>query len=260
MFGAIVLRDIPKEEARIDWIRVQIQGGFRGFAMAPAGLHYVSVKHTEHHVGFWCWLKPQQVVVKIFNDEGFFEDADAETQEQYTHLALNGAMGAALINYPHEKFGAWFGSVMHISEDDFPPTVHEPEPGEGSRFDRAFLSTHGGNSAAFLAEFQYAFVHWLTSSDAGNEDKAAYARWQHLVLSAYNAGESRITEFSGLFSALVDALLRQFEVLGDEWFAPDSFLVCSQASWMAEDMQDSGVADLVEKGQKFVDYLERRKG
>ncbi|MBN2002595.1 MAG: AAR2 pre-mRNA splicing protein [Anaerolineae bacterium] len=258
MFGAIVLRDVPKEEARIDWIRYQVQGGFRGFGMVPAGLHYVSVKHTEGHVGFWCWLKPQQVIVKIFDEAGFFEDADAETQEQYADLALSGAIGAALISYPLANFAEWFGSVMHIAEDDFPPVIHTQDPGEGSRFDRAFLVTHGGNSATFLAEFQYAFAHWVISGDTASEDVAAFERWKHLVLSAYNAGE-RITQFSGVFSALVDVLLRQFAVLGDEWFAPDSFLVSDQASWMAEDMQDSGVADLPEKGQKFLAYLERRK-
>jgi len=57
MFGAIVLRNILKAEARIDTTCHEIQGGFRGFGMAPpVTWHYVGVKSGEHHVGFWCYL------------------------------------------------------------------------------------------------------------------------------------------------------------------------------------------------------------
>ena len=52
---------------------------------------------------------------------------------------------------------------------------------------------------------------------------------------------------------------RPYFWLSDDWFTPDSFLVSSQAAWMAEDMQDSGVEVLVEKGKKFLNYLSRRK-
>jgi hypothetical protein len=258
MFGAIVLRDIPKDEAQIDLVQFPIQGGFRGFQMAPPGLHYVSVKAGRHHVGFWCWLKPQQVVVKVMENDAEFVDADEEMQAQYTGLALSGAMGSALAMYPHEHFGPWFAVTSHLSAATFPPTLHAEEADDGnSRFDRAFKGTHGGDVEAFLAEFQYAFIRWLMSLDTATQDEVAFERWQHLVLSVYNVGEFRIRESPALFPPLVDALLAQLSLLSNDWFIADCWLV-KQAGWFVEDLVDSAIPEAVEKGQAFAAYLEKR--
>jgi hypothetical protein len=259
MLGAIVLRDIPKEETRIDLTRYPIQGGFRGFSGVPPKLwHYVSVKVRDHHVGFWCYHAPQQAVVKVFDYETGFEDADPGTQAQYSRLALSGAMGPALIPYPINHLSSWITLVQHIPAADSLPRVHAEDAGAGSRFDKALLGTHGGDGKSLLGEFQTAFVRWLVSMDTAAQDEAAFARWRHLVLSAYNAGESRIGESGDLFPQLVDLLLRQFDLLPNDWFGPDSFLASSQASYMAEDMIDTGVEEIAEKGQVFADYLKKR--
>ena len=259
MFGAIVLRDIPKEEVRIDLYRRPIQGDFRGFRMVPPGLHYVSVKDHQHHIGFWCWVKPNQVVVRIFDLENGFKEDTPNTTAQYAGLALSGSMDQVLFPYAHQKFGSWFGLILHINKKDFPPTIHDNEAIQSrtTRFDAALKETHGGNVESFLAEFQFGFAQWLVSLDTEVEDEAAFARWRHLLLSTYHAGDYRIAELGELFPKLVDTLFRQFALLPDEWFEPDSFLM-RDAGYLAEDMIDSGVPEIAEKGQAFADYLKQR--
>lgn len=259
MFGAIVLRDIPKAEARLDLMRLPIQGGFRGFAQVPpAAWHYVSVKDGQQHVGCWCWLNPGTAVVKVYDLAQGLVDADPATTAQFSQMALSGAMNAVLRPYAHETFGPWFGLVNHLPAENFPPVVHEADGGEGSRFEKAFNHTHLGQPAAFLAEFQYAFLRWLVSLDTATTDEAAQARWRALLLAAYNAGEHRIQAAGELFPQLVATLLRQFALLPAEWFSPDSFIV-TQASYMIEDMQDSGLPACQEQSQALAAYLAKRR-
>jgi hypothetical protein len=259
MFGAIVLRDIPKEEVRIDLYRRPIQGGFRGFRLVPPGLHYLSVKVRQHHVGFWCWIKPNQVVVRMFDPANGFKEDTPDATAHYAELAVGGAMNGALLPYAHQKFGSWFGLILHINEKDFPPTIHDNEARQSgtTRFDAALKETHGGNADSFLAEFQFAFAQWLVSLDTEFEDEAAFARWRHLLLSTYHAGDYRIAELGELFLKLADTLFRQFALLPDEWFEPDSFLM-RDAGYLTEDMMDSGVPEIAEKGQALADYLKQR--
>lgn len=258
--NAIILRDIPKEEVRIDLYRQNIQGGFRGFyADFPLmGWHYVSVKVDEFHVGFWCRLAMGEAVVRVFDTtEGFVED-EPETAQHYAQLALSGAMNQSLVAYPDHLYAPWFGLVSYLDSENFPPQLHSQEVGAGSRFDQALQGTHGGNTQAFLAEFQYAFVSWLISLDAATENEAAFERWQHLLLSIYNAGEDRIRQAGKLFASLVGLLIRQFNLLPQDWFEAGSFLV-EQANYMVEDMIDTEVEELVKQGRVFGEYLQRRK-
>ncbi|HEU4322468.1 MAG TPA: hypothetical protein VFS21_04890 [Roseiflexaceae bacterium] len=257
MFGAIILRDIPKEEVRIDIARVQIQGGFRGFSTVPPGVwHYVSVKDGDVYAGFWCRLEPGTAVVKVFDGRGFQDDTP-ENLQRYSQLALGGSMGSALGRYPLEMTARWVAMVGKLPAAGFPPALHPREDGGGSRFALAFQGTHGGDERAFLAEFQWAFVSWYLSQAEGRADEEAHARWRHLLLACYNAGEHQIRDSGTLFGDLADTLTAQMTLLPDSWFAPDSFLV-AQAGYMAEDMQDSGIDLLVEKGRTFAAYLAER--
>lgn len=260
LFGAIVLRDVPKKEARIDLVRYPIRGGFRGFGLVPPAMwHYVSVEADGKQVGFWCYLRPQQVVVKVYEPSSGFEEADADMEAQYRGLALSGSMGAALIGYPQARLTAWLGLVNKIGEEGFPPQLPQEEAGPGSRFDKILLDTHKGDGESLLAELQYAFLRWLVSIDGGTEDAAAFRRWRHLVLSAYNAGEFRIRESGKLFPEIVDVLVRQYDALPEAWFRGDSFLASPQAGYMSEDMIDTGVPEHVEKGKTLADYLQGRR-
>lgn len=258
--NAIILRDIPKDEARLDLFTLPLSGGFRGFrADAPIiGWHYVSVKAAQTQVGFWCHLAPGEAVVRIFDPaRGLVEDEPAAAAH-YAQLALAGAMDQALAPYPLDRCAAWFGLVAHIPAENFPPEIHAEDSGAGSRWDQALHGTHAGDAAAFLAEFQYAFVRWLVSQGTGAEDAPAFARWRHLVQAAYNAGERRITAAADLFVSLVDALMRQFDCLPAEWFQAGSFVV-EHAHYLADDLRDSGVDRLAESGQAFAEYMERRQ-
>lgn len=262
MLGAIVLRDIPKQEVQIDLVRLPIQGGFRGFSMVPpAAWHYVSVKDRGGHIGFWCYVAPDTAVVKVYDyDTQQFNDADAEIRSKFSQLALGGAMGAALITYPSQHFAAWLRLVNKIPATDL-PTIHETDSGgDSSRFDQAFQGTHGGNADSFLSEFQFAFAQWFVTQSTGTADETAFARWRHLVLATYNAGERRMTAAPELFAGLADSLMGQYDLLPNDWFTPDSFIASGQASYLAEDMIDSDVPILVAKGKAFAAYLQKRRG
>jgi hypothetical protein len=194
------------------------------------------------------------------DDTSQFVDTDAATQAQYSQLALSGAMAAALQPYPTEHFPAWFRLVNKISAAGL-PTIHTTASEDGSsRFDQAYQSTHSGEAPSFLAEFQFAFVSWLVSQSTAVPDENAFTRWRHLVLATYNAGERRMTQAPDLFAGLVDSLMAQYDLLPDEWFTPDSFIASRQADYLAEDMIDSDIPGLVEKGQAFAAYLRQRRG
>lgn len=258
IFGAVVLRDIPKEEVQIDLNSYTIHGGFRGFTMVPPGLHYVKVKSGKNYFGFWHFLKPSEVIVKVFDSgTNTFVDDTPESIENFKSLALGGNMGTALYQYQHESFGPWFGLVQSISENNFPPILYPIETGNGKRYEMAFKNTHKGNIESFLSEFQYAFAMWLLHSGSESENGKAYERWKHLLLSCYNAGEDAITESPSLFSKLADTLIRQFDTLSEEWFKPGSFLH-SQVSYMIEDMKDSGEKALEAKAHTLSRYMKKR--
>ncbi|HEY9648018.1 MAG TPA: hypothetical protein V6C88_16705 [Chroococcidiopsis sp.] len=256
--NAIILRNIPKSEVRIDLFRHEVQGGFRGFYsnFPLVGWHYVSVKADRGHVGFWCHLTIGRAVVRVFDaSQGFVED-DPEAAQHYAQIALSGGMHQALLPYPDQLYAPWFGLVSSISANHFPPLLHSQDGGAGSRFDNALQGTHGGDSDAFLAEFQYAFVRWLISLDQATEDGVAFARWQHLLLAVCNAGEFRIGASSQLFSALVSVLIRQFDLLPREWLKGGSTLA-QQINYLVEDLIDSDVEELGDRGRALAHFLEK---
>lgn len=262
MFGTLILRHLPTDEVQIDGAYWSVPGGFRGFAEVPPGCwHYVSVRSGDRHVGCWCWLNPQAVLVKAFDPDRGLVDDDPEAIAAYQDLARNGAMGSALRPYPHELFGSWYGLVSYLRQGAFPPLLHDTDPAVGeSRFTNAFLGTHRGDREAFLAEFQYAFLCWLMDNE--NEDQTSLAsvgfdRWLHLLLSVYNAGEFSMSDHAELFAQLVDVLLHQFDCLGDSFFEPDSALI-SQIDYLIEDMSDTEIPELVRQSQTLDHYLQTR--
>jgi hypothetical protein len=271
-YGFIILRDVPKEEARIDVFFSEIEGGFRGFQLVPAGVHYVSVQVEGTHKGFWCYLQPNEAIVKVFNSSvQQFEDDEPENTAHYQQLALAGAMGQVLIPYEQDSGKIWEQLTNYISSRDFPPPLHQEEsinPPDNlsseelsewmqkpkkSRFEQALFDTHGGDTMAFLAELQFAFIRWFID----NEDIEALNRWRHLLQAIYNAGERGIAKAPDLFPNLIDLLVLQFDYLEDEMFTPNSFVVYG-AEYLAEDMIDSDIEEVVEKGREFENYLEER--
>lgn len=273
MFSTIILRDIPKEFVQIDLWQYPIQGGFRGFQMIPEGIHYISILAGDVRPGFWLILPPNEVVVKVFDStELQFVDDNAESEEQYRELAFSGAMAKALVRYPQEEWLDWWNLTRHINVGGSLPQLHQEIPREmplnlspselaewmekkhKSRFEMALEESHQGNESAFLAEFQFAFVRWLVTAEE-QEDQKAFSRWQHLLLAIYNAGEGTIAQHPELFCNLIDTLLAEFLYLPDSLLTPESF-VLENAKYLAEDMIDTEIPNLVEKGQEFSVWLE----
>ncbi len=271
-FCYIILRDVPKEKAQIDADIYEIEGSFRGFKNVIPGFHSVGVQVDQIYKGFWCYLQPNEVLVKVFNPTcQQFEDDEPETTVHYQKLAIAGAMDQVLIPYNHDSGEIWEKLTNHINSRVFPLIIHEEKSNpaavnisfekpsdllleqQQSRFEQALFNTHGGDTEAFLIEFQFAFARWYSNI----EDLEALNRWRYLLQAIYNAGESGITKAPELFSGLIDTLLVQLDCLPDDMFVPNSF-VTSQARYLAEDMIDSDIENLVEKGQEFKDYLEER--
>lgn len=269
-FCWIVLRNVPKEKVRIDTEIYEIEGGFRGFKNVIPGLHYVGVQVDKIYQGFWSYLQPNEVLVKVFNSTLQQFESEPETTDHYQKLALAGAMDQMLIPYNHDSWEIWEKLTNHIDPRVFSPILYEEKSNyaavnissekpsdlllkQQSRFEQALFNTHGGNIEAFLSEFQFAFARWYTNI----EDVEALNRWRYLLQAIYNAGESGIAKAPELFSSLIDTLLAQFDCLPEDMFTPNSF-VTSQASYLAEDMIDSDIEGIVEKGRDFQAYLEER--
>ncbi|MEH2163455.1 MAG: hypothetical protein V7K38_21060 [Nostoc sp.] len=270
-FCYIILRNVPKEKAQIDADIYQIEGGFRGFKQVIPGLHYVGVQVDKIYQGFWSCLQPNEVLVKVFNHTlQQFEDDQPENTDHYQKLALGGAIDQALLPYNHNSREIWEKLTNHIAPRVFSPILNEEKSNHAavnilsdkpsdlfleqlSRFEQALFNTHSGDTEAFLSELQFAFVRWYTNI----EDIEALNRWRYLLQAIYNAGESGIAKAPELFSSLIDTLLVQFDCLPEDMFTPNSF-VTSQASYLAEDMIDSDIEGIVEKGRDFEAYLEEK--
>ena len=133
MYGYIILRDIPKKAAQLDLSIFDIQGGFRGFALVPPGLHYISVEVSgKMNEGFWCYLKPSSAIVKVYDyEKEIFVDPDEESNEQYQMMALSGAMNQALIPVMQrngEMAMVWQRLGSYIKEVDFPVVLNKETP------------------------------------------------------------------------------------------------------------------------------------
>ncbi|MHA1384409.1 MAG: AAR2 pre-mRNA splicing protein [Candidatus Helarchaeota archaeon] len=276
MFGYIILRDIPKRAAQLDFSIFEISGGFRGFAEVQPGVHYVSVEADEKMIeGFWCYIQPSGVVVKVYDyKKKQFVDDTPENTKQYSNMALSGSMNQKLIPVMQRNMEMallWSDMVSYIKKNNFPLKLYSETPitppdnlspeemqdwflnKQKSRFEQAFFDTHGGNQEKFLAEFQYAYVR----SVVRKTDNEAMNRWLHLLQSIYNAGERIINDIPELFPPLVDIIIKQLKLLPDDFFKLDSKVVYG-ANYFIEDMIDTRIKKIVEKAKEFEKYLESR--
>jgi hypothetical protein len=270
--GYIILRDVPKEWVQLDLLLYEIEGGFRGFALVLAGVHYVSVKRSgTMQKGFWCVVPDGGVVIRVFDDTtGEFREDTPENVENYTGLAISGAMNKALLpvlpRHPLET-ETWTSLTKHLSLVPFPPALHEERlmsPPEGigtdalgawfegsfkSRFEQAFLGTHKGDVDSFMAEFEYAFVRMVLCDDGTAGD-----RWRHLILASFNAGEYAMRTSPIVFSALVDVIVVQLPLMPSEFF--DAGAIGNQGANMVEDLVDTDDFTLGVKGDLLATILQ----
>ena len=276
MYGYIILRDIPKKAVQLDLSIFEIQGGFRGFALVPPGLHYISVEVAGKMIdGFWCYLKPSSAIVKIFDyEKEIFVDPDEESKEQYQMMALSGAMNRALIPVMQkdgEMAMVWQGLVSSIKEENFPVILNRETPimppldlsseelsdwyltKHKSRFEHALYDTHEGNINSLLAEFQYAYASLIVK---GKSD-VAFERWSYLLQSFYNAGERSIESESDFFIQLASILIKQLKWAPEEWFESGNNIFYGINN-MIEDMIDTGEKLLGESAKMLQAYLKQK--
>jgi len=119
MSGYIILLNIPGDTLTIDGIEIEVQGGFRGFHSVPPGEHYISMTgYSGEEINLELELFEDEVDVRTYDDDtNEFEFADANTEEKYLRLAVNGAMGIALWPYPP--------SVKNITNPDLIATIFD---------------------------------------------------------------------------------------------------------------------------------------
>ena len=273
MFGYIILRDIPKQLVQLDLLYFPIKGGFRGFYEVSPGPHYVSVEvNDEMHEGFWCWMKPGEATIKVYDYEGnIFKDDEPENEAHFKQLATSGAMNHVLIPVTLNNFKSvshWKKLTKDIRSENFPPAIHQEVPmvlpqdinpdeisnwytsNFKSRFEQAFNDTHRKNTTSFLEELEYAFLKYIVRQS----DEIALDRWMNLIQAVYNAGERGVESTPDLFIKFVSVMKHQFNLLQDDVLQPNTRLIAGVEK-IIEDMYDVGTVKLKEYAHAFETYL-----
>ncbi|TXT67420.1 MAG: putative AAR2 pre-mRNA splicing protein [Promethearchaeota archaeon] len=222
--------------------------------------------------GFWCYLKPSSVIIKVYNDEEHkFIDPTPETEETYTKMALSGAMNRALIAVMQRNTTQslhWQKLTSFIREEQLslifyketpmrpPPHMLSEEIEEWyitthkSRFEQALFDSHKGSIESLLAEFQLAFVKWIVLK----KDEIAFNRWFHLLFAFYNAGEHSIDSNPKFFAQLNEILIEQFSCFSLKFLRTNKQLF-QGISYMIEDMIENGNKELRMSSCKLCSFL-----
>jgi hypothetical protein len=265
MSAYIILGNVPKYQARIDFLSCRIPKYFVGFREVPYGIHYINVKTQNDYPGFWCFVQSDQVVVKILRERTQkFEDDDPVPTAQYQELASLGLLRKTMIPYDHKKWGSWGLLTCHIERKYFPVTLHTSQqrlsPNQPSELDWAkeVFETHKGNFYSFITEFQFAFIRWYVSDlDHPATDVEAFNRWSYLVEATCNADMASLAKASDLVDIIVIDLISQFNSLDDSLLPYNHPLVATVWHWV-EEMVNGDNRLLAQSGQELKNYLEKR--
>lgn len=250
MFGAVVLKDIPKEEIRIDIFKYQISGGFRGFFLIPFGLHYLSIKFRNKFKGFWFYIKPYTAIVKIFNYETEeFEEVDQETFNTFRHLALSGQMGAALINYPVGEWVKWNKLVSKINEHYFSLKNLEQNQFYTQNTREIIELSKKNDYSDFFADLQFSFITWIVD-DANTFNKKNFEFWQNLIEKILNSEKELIIKNYIFFDETTKIILSQFQNLEKEWLSVNNKFLCLIKNYI-ELLKSTEIDVLLERVKEF---------
>jgi len=267
MYAYIVLENIPRYQARIDFISTPIDKNVLGFREVPYGIHYINVKTQNNYPGFWCYVKSDQVVVKLLRTRTQeFEDSDPRARETYEMILSGGLLEDEMIPYDHKKWGSWLLLTCHIDDRYFPVTLHtSPQslsPTQPSPLDweKEVFETHKGSFYSFMTEFQFAFICWYVSDlDCPATDVDALNRWSYLVEATCNADIASLAKAPDLVDIIADDLISQFKSLDDSLLSANDPLV-NAARLLQEKMLSGEIPQLLSEGEKLKNYLEQRYG
>lgn len=267
MYASVIVVNVPKYQARIDFLSTPIHDTFVGFREVPYGLHYVNVKTKNNYPGFWCYVKSDQVVVKMLMERTQeFEDCNPRDTSNLQNLVQLGALEDDMIPYDHKKWGSWGLLTCHIKPQYFPVTLHTSQPrlspSQPSQLDweKEVFETHEGSFYSFMSEFQFAFIRWYVSDlDCPATDVEAFNRWSYLVEATCNAEMSSLAKAPELVNILAGALTSQFNSLDDSLLPANDPLV-NAARLLQEKMLSGEIPYLLSEGRKLKKYLEERYG
>jgi len=289
--GWVVILEVNECNVRLDLTVYEVEAGNHLIVQSvPPGLHYLGEGLLDPSPGLWFDLQLGEVLVFIFDEDlREYEKASPETIAKYKKLISSGAAIENLETYVrhidvgnYNRWQAWQKLTKHLKLDNIPPTIHPDEAieppanlsleergnwlrNQPTRFEQALFNTHQGNTDALLAEFEYVFINQFVNPT----DSIALKRWNSLVQAFYNAGERGITKVPAFFISLVDLLIVQFALTFDAKLKPGYVAICgianrvkidlvSGAEYLIEDMIDSEIEGVVEKGQEFAAYLKQR--
>jgi len=265
MYASVIVVNVPKYQARIDFLSTPLHDTFVGFREVPYGLHYVNVKTQNNYPGFWCYVKSDQVVVKMLRARTQeFEDCDPQHTSNLQNLVQLGALEDDMIPYDHKKWGSWGLLTCHIHRKYFPVTLHISQqslsPSQPSQLDweKEVFETHKGSSLSFMSEFQFAFIRWYVSDlDCPATDVEAFNRWSYLVEATCNADIASLAKDPDLVNIIADDLISQFNSLDDSLLPANDPLV-ETARRLQEKMLSGEIPLLGRDGQKLKTYLDER--
>lgn len=289
--GWLVVLEANECNVRLDLTMYAVNKGNHLVVQSiPSGLHYLGEGRTAPIPGLWFDLQPDQVLVFIFNEAlKRYDKASLEIITKYQKLISSGAEIDNVETYVRhvdvgnsDRWVAWQKLTKHLKMAEIPPRIHSFEAIElpvnlsleerkdwllkqPTRFEQALFSTHHGDPDAFLTEFEYVFITQFINP----KNSEALKRWNYLVQAIYNAGERGIIKVPDLFVSLIDTLMVQFALTFDAKLKPGYIAICgianrvqidlvSGAEYLIEDMIDSGIEGVVDKGKEFDTYLKQR--
>lgn len=103
--GFLVLRDVPKRSIKVDGNSLELRGGFRGFRGVPAGKHSIELEgYGGTKIQTEIEMPSGGCIVLIYDDSGGAPrlEPDRDWGPQYIGLAMGGAMGQALWEWPSQ--------------------------------------------------------------------------------------------------------------------------------------------------------------
>lgn len=290
-YGWLVLLDVNQWEPELDFTAYNVRTGNQLVVQSiPSGLHRLGMRLMPPTSTVWFDLEPGQVVGFRFNESLYrYEELSDATLIPYKKLILSGSQIENLKSYMRlhdagneDRWVAWQKITKHLKLDSIPVTIHTNEATEPptsisleerkkwlmnqpTRFEQILFNTHQGSIDKFLAEFEYVFIQKLYHHD----DSRSLKRWEFIIQALYNAGERGILKAPELFVSAVEILIVQFSVTPGANLNPDYVArpgiaqrvpvdVVTGADNLVEDMIDSEIEAVVEKGKEFEAYLKQR--
>lgn len=265
--GYIILRDIPKKALTVDFVRIPIEGGFRGFRFVPPGPHYITVDTSEtERAGFWCFMPEGEVLIKVFDQEqNCFSDDTPESAEHYTQLARSRAMDSALLDFPSQETDAFWSLTFYIRQYGSLPPVKSID--EKMSVAQMITDIYNKKTKEALADFQFTFLKMFTGSNINlaDRDLIATKKWTDMIIVLYNAEAKDISRYATFMVQWTSVLIAQLNHLPTRMFAgprgSSAFydIVVYGARGLVDRMLQSKRSEVPEQGKYFGEYLKERE-